>query len=78
MKTGPSPLDRATRTGVVFAAGPLRAQTYDGAFTAGDGVLEEIHEGELRVEYTDCNDGDSDPANDVKADTTTYNAPRWW
>jgi len=27
---------------------------------AGDGVLESMHEGDLSVDYTDCNDGDVD------------------
>ncbi len=75
---GTANLDRAltaTRTGISFAINPLRTQTYDGAATAGDGLLEAVHEGDLAVEYTDCNDGDADPSNNVKTDHARYNAP---
>ena len=71
-------LDRAlsaTRTAIAFAVNPLRTATYDGAATNSDGVLEGVHEGDLSVEYTDCNDGDTDTSNNVKTDDAVYNAP---
>jgi hypothetical protein len=72
-------LDRAltaTRTGIAFAITPLRAQTWAGGTPAPDNnFLEAVHDGDVRVEYTDCNDGDSDNTNNVKVDTAKYNAP---
>jgi hypothetical protein len=75
---GTANLDRtltATRTGIAFAINPLRTQTYDGTASPGDGVLEAAHDGDVRVEYTDCDDGDPDASNDVKSDDAKYNAP---
>jgi hypothetical protein len=65
----------STRTGIGFNARPLMTATSDGVFVANDRVLESNHNDTLTVSYTDCNDGDSDPTNDVKTDTASYNAP---
>ena len=65
----------ATRTGIAFSPSPLLTGTHDGAHVANDGILEGVHQGDLQVAYTDCDDGDADPANDAKTDTAVYNAP---
>ena len=64
----------ATRTGISFNARPLMTAVYTGA-APNDGVLEAAHGDTVTVSYLDCNDGDADPANDVKTDTATFNAP---
>lgn len=65
----------ATRTGVGFNASPLLAATFDGAFVIDDGTLEANHNDGFTVSYTDCDDGDGDPSNDVKQDTARYSSP---
>jgi hypothetical protein len=71
-------LDRsltASRTDVSFSAQPLMTAVFDGVVTTDDGWLEAAHDDTLTVSYTDCDDGDLDPGNDVKTDTAVFNAP---
>jgi len=56
-------------------ADPLTTATFDGSYTANDGIIEAANGDTLTVTYTDCNDGDSDSANNNKTDTAKYNAP---
>jgi hypothetical protein len=65
----------ASATGIGFNARPLMTATYDGSYTANDRVLEAVNQDDLTARYTDCNDGDLDPGNNVKTDTALYNAP---
>lgn len=53
----------------------LVTKTFDGAFVANDNELEMDDGAILTVTYIDASDGDSDPSNDAKTDTATYNAP---
>jgi len=71
-------LDRtltATRTDVSFNALPLMTTVFDGIATPDDGLLEASHNDTVTVSYTDCDDGDLDPGNDVKTDTAVFNTP---
>jgi hypothetical protein len=56
-------------------ADPLITATFDGSYTANDGIIEAANGDTLTVTYTDCNDGDNDASNNNKTDTAKYNAP---
>jgi hypothetical protein len=53
----------------------LKTNTLEGEFYINDNSLETLDGATLTVTYIDSNDGDSDPSNNNKTDTATYNAP---
>ncbi|UCG77246.1 MAG: lamin tail domain-containing protein [Nitrospirota bacterium] len=65
----------ASRTAISFTASPLMTSTYDGASVTNDLVIEVSNGNDIDAAYTDCDDSDSNPGNDIKTDTASYNAP---
>ena len=65
----------STASDISFTVNPLMTATFDGSYTANDGILENIDGYALGVAYEDCSDGDNDSTNNYKTDTAKYNAP---
>jgi hypothetical protein len=67
--------ETASGSGVFRSDGSVPAETYSDPYVIDDGTLEAAHDDLLTVSYTDCDDGDGDPSNNVKTDTARFNAP---